>query len=79
MNVVLPGQVRLQRKGEIQAQKRSEKAAKEAAVQEAEMRSYKHVMKVSRCSHCLVLPLKVSSLVHYLLEPESIHCQAVHS
>lgn len=39
-------QVRIQKKAEIQAQKRSEKAAKEAAAREKDMRSYTHVMKV---------------------------------
>lgn len=39
-------QVRLVRKAEIQAQKRSEKAAKEAAAKELDMKSYKHVMTV---------------------------------
>ena len=34
------------RKAEIQAQKRSEKAAKEAAAKELDMKSYKHVMTV---------------------------------
>jgi hypothetical protein len=45
-------QIRLQRKTEIQAQKRSEKAAKEAAVRDSDMRSYKHIMKVSCSLFC---------------------------
>ncbi len=37
--------MRLARKAEVQAQKRVEKAAKEAAAKEADMRSYKHIMQ----------------------------------
>ena len=42
-------QVRLARKAEVQAQRRAEKAAKEAAAREADMRSYKHIMQA--CAH----------------------------
>lgn len=40
-------QVRSAKKAEIQAQKRAEKAAKEAATREADLRSYKHIMQAS--------------------------------
>jgi hypothetical protein len=38
--------MRSAKKAEIQAQKRAEKAAKEAAAREADLKSYKHIMQV---------------------------------
>ena len=39
-------QVRSAKKAEVQSQKRAEKAAKEAAAREADLRSYSHILKV---------------------------------
>ena len=47
-------QVRTAKKAEVQSQKRAEKAAKEAAAREADMRSYSHILKVGAVvlGHC---------------------------
>ena len=52
-------QVRQAKKAEVQAQKKSEKAAREAAEREKDLRSYKHVMQVRKAlpMRCLVHPV----------------------
>ncbi|KAK9906336.1 hypothetical protein WJX75_000191 [Coccomyxa subellipsoidea] len=58
-------EIRLQRKTEIQAQKRSEKAAKEAAVRDSDMRSYKHIMKEENMMTSKEVSQKYSSFQDY--------------
>ncbi|BDA46354.1 Coiled-coil domain-containing protein 25 [Coccomyxa sp. Obi] len=58
-------EVRLVRKAEIQAQKRSEKAAKEAAARELDMRSYKHVMTEENMMSTKEVSQKYSSFQDY--------------
>lgn len=41
-------QVRQAKKAEVQGQKRAEKAAREAAEREKDLRSYKHIMQVRK-------------------------------
>jgi DNA-binding TFAR19-related protein (PDSD5 family) len=43
---VLCEQVRQAKKAEVQGQKKAEKAAREAAEREKDLRSYKHIMQV---------------------------------
>jgi len=48
-------QVRQTKKAEVQSQKKAEKAAREAAERDNDLRSYKHVMQVwNRASHSIL-------------------------
>ena len=65
-------QVRQAKKAEVQGQKKAEKAAREAAEREKDLRSYKHIMQVPLCAFATC----ATSLFRRIC-PEQLSLQAV--